>query len=719
MKIKNQKVILIFLLFKIVLWAQVPTFSVTDLEGTAKVQHAALHLWDKISVDDQIRSNDIIETNFQTKIVLQCTKNCVVIIGSNSKALIDYKVNEINDTPRVSLSVTIFNGGVLINVRNGSHANVFTANAIAESDSGTVSAVADGKTGESGFQVINGSVSVRNLTQNNGKVLRSGLTTMILPNKEPTAALYMTNRHVSVLKHFFGEEYIQKELDLSGIKPTEEKTGRRLSFSQKFSTNQTNSDNNDTYRALFSTEKIYGSIITDQLNNSHGYQTFFPDKNVGKRKGFVELGSVNKANDNKIFSSYMLNLGYSHKFIDLGLRFSVAVHGYSSYPKINFTTFQAVADKLEHLTIGDQSDSLFVHLGAIKELTLGNGLIVNNFQNNNPNCIDNPLGLLEMARFSEIISLKSFINDITAPEIGGFFVTFEPSMYYLNAGYYFDLNQKKTTITNSNYIYSPPLLLDSVKAGSRNAPVHIYELDFGTDIAVNYDFTAKLFFEFAQKLNSGNDGIVIRMPSFLFDFYRTKLGLSFTMETGRLLLNQFDQFYVAQGSFIETNKFTGVKTVESQNSVLSPQRRTVGLSLFYNVNPFKGTDIAFSYRQNIKEKKTFILATENRDSSTTANRDYSYSFRLALNDTLLRYVRYFALYVNQNHVSLFPQDGSLFLSWNTEIGVELQTIPFFNKYALEAGFRYFYLDNGNYSQNFINKKDRIVEGYLGIKWGVL
>jgi len=55
---------------------------------------------------------------------------------------------------------------------------------------------------------------------------------MIFPGKEPTAPLYITYKHVSVLKHFFGEDYIISELEAAGIKPTEDKSSRSSLLSQ-------------------------------------------------------------------------------------------------------------------------------------------------------------------------------------------------------------------------------------------------------------------------------------------------------------------------------------------------------------------------------------------------------------------------------------------------------------------------------------------------------
>ncbi len=715
MKSDFKNIILLLLIFSTVLWAQQSAFEVTSLEGVAKVQHSAQNIWDKISVGDQIKNEDIIETDFQTKIVLKYNQNCILILGSNSKVLVDYEIRETGDTVKSDFSLTLFTGGLLAKVQKDSYLKVFTSNAIAEADSGTLSVVVDGKNGESGFQVIKGNVDVRNIIQNRGIRLRTGLTTIVLPNKDPTPTLYMTNRHVSVLKHFFGAEYIQTELDSSGITPTEEKKGNRLSFSRQFSSKISDSTNNEIYRSLFDINRIYGSIIDDQMNESKFYESFASTRNVKKRKGLIEFGCTNFFNDERIISSFSLSLGYSYRFIEAALRLSLNEKRNSHY-EMKFSTAQSIFDKLDYLSIGNIPDSMFIQMGPIKNLTLGNALVVDQFRNKHPNSLYSAAGVFGSVKVNDHFGLKGFVNDITAPYVGGLSMSFEPSAYYLYAGYYFDADQHESSITNSNYVYCQPVT--NIQKSSRIDPVHIYEIDLGTDLALYYNFNAKLFVEFAQKLNSGNDGIVVRMPYFLFDLPRTSFGFGFLMEFGRLLSGQFDQFYMSQRSFVKTDG-TGQKILESPNSILSPRRSTLGVSLFYKMNPVKGFDIALSGRQNLKEKKSFVMSTETGDSSFNARPDYSYSLRLAINDSLVKFVNYFGLYLGQNHATLFPDGSSVLRSWNTEAGIELLTNPLFYNVAFDTRCRYFYYDHSKRSNNLINKEDHIVEWYFGIKWGFL
>jgi hypothetical protein len=135
------------------------------------------------------------------------------------------------------------------------------------------------------------------------------------------------------------------------------------------------------------------------------------------------------------------------------------------------------------------------------------------------------------------------------------------------------------------------------------------------------------------------------------------------------------------------------------------------------VNPLKGVDVAFSYKGNFKERKTFVVGTGSTDSGTAAHPDYSYSLRCAINDTVLKYVKYAGVYIHQAHATLHPSNGRPFLTWNSEAGADIQSNPIFYNIAIETRFRYFYLDNGRGPNNIITDQDHILEWYFGIKWG--
>lgn len=68
-----------------------------------------------------------------------------------------------------------------------------------------------------------------------------------------------------------------------------------------------------------------------------------------------------------------------YPYIDAALRFSAA-QNYRSQTIDGFTSSPGLLDKIHPITVGEVEDSLFLTIGAIEDLTLGQGLIVDHFR---------------------------------------------------------------------------------------------------------------------------------------------------------------------------------------------------------------------------------------------------------------------------------------------------------------------------------------------------
>ncbi|HMA63866.1 MAG: hypothetical protein ACM31E_12225, partial [Fibrobacterota bacterium] len=99
--------------------------------------------------------------------------------------------------------------------------------------------------------------------------------------------------------------------------------------------------------------------------------------------------------------------------------------------------------------------------------------------------------------------------------------------------------------------------------------------------------------------------------------------------------------------------------------------------------------------------------------------NYSIKASLGINDSLVRYIKYAGGYVTQRNGTYFPIGGKPAVSWQTEVGIDIQTNPLLYNIALESKFRYFYMENAVKQNRVINKDDHIIEWYCGIVWGFL
>jgi hypothetical protein len=385
---------------------------------------------------------------------------------------------------------------------------------------------------------------------------------------------------------------------------------------------------------------------------------------------------------------------------------------------MNFTSAEGLLDKIDHFTLGYPSDSLFIELGSINNLTYGNGLIVDNFRNAHSGSIYHTTGVNAHAKFNNEVSIKGFLADVLNPYVGGFYLGYEPSSYYLGFGYYFDLDQYYKIVNNDNYKYSMPAFRDTLKPGHKNTEVHIVEILTGLDLALNYEFHARIFGEFAQKVHDRHsDGRILRLPSLYVDFYKSHVWLSLFIEEERLSNGVFNEFYMMHRNFVNGDTATHNYTIETVNSLFSKDRRAIGITAKYGFNPVKGLDISLLYTQNFYERNTFTDIVDSIETTFPLN--YSIKASLGVNELLLRYIKYAGGYFTQRNGTYFPNGGKPAVSWQAEAGFDLQTIPLFYNIVLESQLRYFYMENTAAQNTVINKDDHIIEWYCGIVWGFL
>jgi hypothetical protein len=141
---------------------------------------------------------------------------------------------------------------------------------------------------------------------------------------------------------------------------------------------------------------------------------------------------------------------------------------------------------------------------------------------------------------------------------------------------------------------------------------------------------------------------------------------------------------------------SGDTMIVTQNSILSKKRTCQGLQLGFGINPYKGTSIEISLRQNVAEKNTF-----NRNFDTTKiSPGTDLSLLLRADDDLVKQLRFAQAYIRQEHMGLFPPHSSMFSSWEFSAGVAAATRPLYFGISLEGSFSFQFLD-----LNFNNRID--------------
>lgn len=724
------KYILIFLipfLFIQVTVAQ-PSFKIILMEGTTKAQRSQKKSWENISTGDKINDNDIVETYFRTKLILQYGVENVIILGSNTRGLFNIKEISKDDVKSNEVNITLFSGGALVKIVADSRVNIYTANAVAQIDSGTISTVVEARTGHTGFQTLGGTAQVRNVAQQHGKELPAGLTTIILPGKEPTAPLYITYRHVAVLKHFFGDEFIDHEIESAGINPTEDKSStHRLSLSQALRKSRSEAEG-QMYKRLFSLDKIYGLILDDRARKKNLYKPIQKPLRPFENKGEIEFNSSIGITGGTTYPKFSLIPSLHFSKFSFGLNLPLAKNA-SGNMSMNFAPPAGILDKINHIAIGKIEKSRYFKLWPIEKYTIAEGLIVNNYQNKNIYTVTQPLGIT-MQMKNNLLNFNAFFSDVTNWYVGGLHFGLTPGNAWLGVGYYYDANQYKNTLTSEisrfieiDTIDSPSGVLpdqDSLKSN-----VHIYELNFGIWHKISESISLNILFQFAQKIAKGGaNGYVIKGPELGIEMDNFNFGLSYITETGKLLAGHFSSMYMSNRLRVQSI-INDTVTYQTQNNFLSENRKSYGFILFFRVKPIKGTAIDFSFRQDFLTRYPFMdfIGSEYKVDSSNINNNFEYTLSLIMNEELWSPIKYAEIYLNQIHGGFYPKTATYFASWGFNTGFDILTAPLFLNIAFEAGLNFSYIDlydsnlNWGFPNNNIDSGDNLLEFYVGFRWG--
>ncbi len=687
-----------------------PEFNVVSLDGSAKVQHVSKKKWEKLTVDSRLRDNDMVETYFQTRLVVQFGSGNAVVLGPNSKVLFNVRDRKSDNGAVLSeVNLTLFGGGCFVKAVSNCRVSVFTSDAVGETQGGSFSAVVDPKTGETGFKSLAGSMKTRNISQKEETTLASGQTTSIFPGREPLAPYAVTVREIVELKQIFGDDRIDRELGAAGVRPAEEEAG--VGPATAGAPQQYGGAGGMGYKREFSENRLWASIMTDRDKEELSFAPFLPPDVSTERKIVVQETNDLAMAGGRLFQSYSFIPSYSSGMFGAGLRLPIAAN-YTGRPFFYDTkSLSGYLDLVDHITIGPFSDSNFVKFGPVRNYTLGDGLLVDGYNNCNPYSIFHPLGLIAQGQLGDF-GLKAFLGDVAAPSPGGAYLSFEPEMFHLGAGFFFDRNMEYVESADSTgfrFVNLPRAGSATVRLDP-SAAAYMYQVDFNAAAISTYDQVLAFGMAFAQKLvPNRTDGFLLRVPTVEARMNSMCFKLNLTIQQGRIVEGQFNSSYMANREML-FDTAAAQDTLVTQNSVLNTRRLGTKLELFYGMNPLRGLSFSLMYKQNIFENCALLLDTNYADP------DLSFGLSVSVNDSLWRPIRYGAAYVEETHGGLYPR-GAVIPSWGLHAGLDIVTNPIIFGVGLCGGMSWYLLDMN--SNNRIDPGDNVVEFYLGLRYGFL
>ncbi len=704
-------------------------FKAVLLEGTAKIQRASTRLWDNMNLGDVAEVNDIVETYYQSKIALQSPEGAIILLGPNTRVLLSQK----SPTPQSTRTVvTMFTGGVLVKTPHAP-VDVFTSNAMAAIDSGTMSAIVESKTGNTGFQSLEGTTKIRNIEQQNSRPLEKGFTTIILPGKEPTSPLYLTNRHVAVLSHFFGDELIKKEITAAGLTPTDEGAS-----------GQTQSNTNDkrdllsedqVAKQIFGGDKIFTAVAKgDSITATRHFDSVrVAARPINNR--FEADAAGGGAVAGGFYHQEEIGASVHGPVGAFGLRLPFSKDANAVFSP-HFRTFRSILEKIDYADLGTADSNRYLHVGYIKDLSLGEGLIVSHFDAQNLQSAVRPTGLL-IDLHNENAEFKAFVSDLASPLVGGLNLSIHPGITFANIGYDFDFNQMGGSVdpTESRFVK-----LDSADGfgkimapgkDSAKSSFHAMELGIGLDAQITPDIELVIMGQYARKFPGS---WMCRVPDIQLELNRFRISAAWEVERGKICDGYMSSSYMTTRQEIDTTVGDTTSWYETPDLLLSQNRRAAGIAIGFGFSPASGISMGIDYKQDVVAAYTFMKPTGPdqsglnvtksswRQDDSTSKKNFSLRISAGIDERLVPAFKYARIWAEQPNGGLFPRVGTYFASWTFRAGLDFLTEPFFLKMAFFGNVLFTYLDMNTADgsrgfNNNIEAGDHIIQMQFGLKWG--
>ncbi|MDG5814722.1 hypothetical protein QA601_06525 [Chitinispirillales bacterium ANBcel5] len=668
-------------------------FEITSLEGTARVQRNQRGAWETLRAGDRLGDNDLVESLFQTRLTIRFNELDMAILGSNSKALL----NVDNQQEISEINITVFEGGVFTRTNSDALIRVYTANAVSEIEDGALSTLTESQAGETGIQVLEGRATIRNIAQQRTVILQRGFTSMVLQNREPTAPLYMTTRHLTVLEHFFGEQYISSLVEAAGIDPTDDQAPRERRAAEKKLEPYVD-EGMDNY--IFSINSIWGSILKEKYGNHSFWSSI--ENTPPKRTTSFGVKTAVRAGDGAVSPSVFLTAHHSFSNFYTGIRIGMLKNAQGQFI-FGPTSMEGIIDMVDHITFSSKNTS--IQLGSFSDLTVSSGFIVRNFNSNNYNSLFRDAGLVIQHRRNPDLFLTTFLQNVLAPEVGAVHLSLKPSVYNFGFGYYFDLNQSsEPSEENQTYNTSQLTATDDLNEPS----VHIVGVGFEGELFSDYNFAFGTTVEYGHLLGS-YEGFIVKVPSFFLNLNRIHAAAGIITESGQFVTEQFGRSYMRQRTMFQSADSGNSLSLQTPNSILSEERNTQGFFLDFRINPTPGTSFQAYFKRDYKTENSFNVI----DTTQEETKNFSFDLSFTFDETFLPFISNGIIYVTQANGALYPPNGSFFSSLSFESGFEITTLPLFFNCLLTAAAKFYFSDQSSDLQKF-GDTNSVFEVQIGI-----
>jgi len=587
------KLFLLISMFAGFLYAEELVVRTVRTDGEVQIKREGERKWGKLKKNNPLHDNDLVQTSFKSNCEIRMGDDNVLMLGTNSRFLIN--ITEKSDG-FTEISITLFAGSIYSKIISNIRYFVYSSTAMGRTDKGIFNFTVDEASGICGFHVFAGSVTISNISVQGEQVVKPGDMTTVPPGGAPVAPTRINAKQMSILTRFYGADFINQEIEASGIEIVsssetgQESMGKKSETPTPNATPSTSSGGQRKLVRIFDKDALLGKIEAYEMQ--HEYRAKTPAKNEALERYHYRLNLVLSPMRyrGKFFPDGFLRPGYFSDNLDVSLNLPVVAGPDGKTTVDNFNSIRDGLDKIQSVDYRYRKHRL--HIGDIRDLTIGSGVLMRNYSNRVLSDNVRNTGLLvHLENYQEGADL--FMSDISTAHLAGLHLYHRDTTTVLGLAVIREAGQR-ANLNNGDFGFrngegSLPDTLPSPDKVSQLFVQGDYQINLINNAFERTSLYASLvtcFWNNQPNLKAWE----LTLPGLNRLIGRFEYQASFFLGRNRLFRNRFNAFYednlyLVQRASTTEDSPTGAVTFQS----LEPKTPThVGLSGAFRTEPVRG-----------------------------------------------------------------------------------------------------------------------------------
>jgi len=636
------------------------SMKVTSITGQAEIKSEGSRRWEVLQQDQAISDNDLIRTTYKSNVEITYGQENIIFLGTSSRLLINIVPQEegFND----EVAVTVFTGSVYSKVIRGVDYSVYTGSSVTTAKTAIFNCTVDEMTGISGYHVFTGAITLSNITLQGELVLGAGQTSTISPDALPSPARKISARQMSVLTRFYGTDFINQEIERSGIEIVSDDAGE--SYNPILINEDTRAKKSGGARRearatapikLFNRDEIVRKLERYEVTHNRMYSEAEKKEPLkGKRFKFSALYQSHTTN-NTPYPAVFVRPGFYSRYVSGSLNIPYVADTTGALGTVYAGNTRELLDKIDAVDV--RVGRSFLHLGELDDYSIGFGNLVRRYTNRVYGDNVRDLGLLLHLQNYEN-NLEFFISSMADFRLMGLTFFVKDTFGYFGVAAVRDRGQQLYPNGSDNGYYGVwPGAAASASPDSLAGPASLtgIEVDFSTNVFYRRPILVDLYLSAASLMR--NDSFSARsfglsMPGVAIVQGKSYVKMELFFNRGHYVRGLFGNLY-------EDNRLLARRTTPggpvtgtaTMAQMLLDENSGVGLAGAFKFSPLAG--VAFSAEM---EK---VLARYGKDTSDVSTkvagrRDGSLLVKLAMGEGfVLSRLTWAEVFYSIDHIGYF------------------------------------------------------------------